>query len=274
MFLNTRRITRYNLYLCWCIATGSWLLLTVGCTTREAGCLDPNASNFDLSAEKACSSCCTYPVMTVSLSQKWGSRNFNVTDTLYDAQQKPYLIQDLKYFLSSWSWQDAQRNLYTVDSAELLCGDALIRYSPDILIVDSKQFQYTLGTIRLFPSIDSIFMTGGLGQDLGCLDPAASTTPPSLGLNSPLRDAGTGNLNAIRLVLKRNPQVETLDTLYIQVQEPFAVAYPFAFTRGMNAVVSLTVDYLAWFSAVDADQLSSFETSVRAGLQGSIFATP
>ena len=141
------------------------LIGSLGCNTRIEGCLDINADNFDFEAELACKECCTYPFMNLSLTQQWDETNFSNTDTFYDIHDQPYIIHDLKYFLSSWSWQDLEDIVYTIDSLSAACNEGILTYTPDILMGDTRQFSYTLGTIQECPfdgfTISHIRAAGG-----------------------------------------------------------------------------------------------------------------
>ena len=273
MWLNTRKSDGYKRLRGFPLVVGALLVIS-SCNTREVGCLDPDASKFDLTAEKDCPDCCTYPSLSISLSQKWDDRTFAVTDTLKDMHQQPYLITDIRFLLSSWRWTDLASNRYTVDSVQFECENESFLYTPDLLLIDPRLFTYTLGTIRTSPQMDSVFLSFGLAQDFSCADPADPDLPVALQAGSPVRDPATGTLHTMRLILKRNPQVEVLDTLFVSGGIPIALAYPFSFDRGINTQWRISVNYADWFRDVDVLNLDSFQPSVLAGLQGSFFPTP
>jgi len=252
----------------------AYLVVMTGCYTRVEGCLDIAASNFDFNADKPCSDCCTYPTITVSLSQKWNDRNFSTNDTLLDLNGKPYHIKDLDYYLSSWSWSGSDGKQYTVDSAEISCENGILQYTPDILQVDSKQFTYKLGTIRQSPAIDSVQFKLGLHSSLECVDETSSDIPPSLSDESPLWDPHSSSRAALRIVLQRDTTIEFFDTLFIHGSFDQQVAYDLDFTTGIPVTLNLSVNYAAWFSNVDITLLGSFEESIRLGVPGSFFKTP
>jgi hypothetical protein len=251
------------------------LLLTgsVGCNTRIEGCLDLNADNFDFEAELACEDCCTYPKMNLSLTQKWNEDNFSNEDTLYDIHDQPYIIQDLKYFLSSWSWRDGEGHRYTVDSVNAACHATTLAYTPDILTTGTRQFSYTLGTIRLAPLTDSLFMTLGLVEDFSCLDPDDESTPSNITDQSPLWNKETGTLETLRLVLQRDLNTVTFDTVFLTTNFEFRLPYTVQLRSGFSEKFDLTVNYALWFQDADTGDLSSFGTSIINYLPGSISPT-
>ncbi|MEO5905468.1 MAG: hypothetical protein ABIQ11_01990 [Saprospiraceae bacterium] len=260
-------ITAFSLVLLCCIFFSS------GCLTREEGCLDLAAVNFDFDADRACNECCTYPIMTMTLSQRWDSLNFNPSDTLADRNGLPYKIADLNYFLTSWSWKDAQEEVYTVDSAVLICPQELVDYTPDILIIDPQQFVYNLGMIRESPEIESIRFEFGLLPELECADETLSSTPAALSGSSPLWNPATSSLSTLRLVFQRDLNSAHLDTLYMFDRLSQQLAYDLDFIPGRDPALKLTVNYAKWFKDVDVNDPSSFTASILANVNESIFPT-
>lgn len=250
------------------------ILASAGCNTRIEGCLQANAENFDLNAERACDGCCMYPSMGLSLTQRWGERNFTNGDTLYDVNDKPYKIIDLKYFLSSWVWHDTEGNYITVDSVEASCDEDILRFTTDNLIMDSRQFVYTLGTIRESPLIDSLQLALGLYQDFSCLDTSDTDTPVALTNQSPLWNTTTGKLETIRLILQLSLDQETSDTIFITTNDIVRLGYNLQLKPGTDARFDLTVDYAQWFIDADVNDLNSFSQSIKNNFAGSIVRTP
>ncbi len=249
------------------------LSVNMGCNTRIEGCLDLNAANFDFEAERSCDDCCKYPSAILSLTQKWNADNFSNEDTLYDGQGQKYLIIDLKYFLSSWAWQDSDGKIYTVDSVTATCGTEDLTYTPDMITADSRKFSYALGPIRRSPITDSLSMVFGLVEDFSCLDPTNKATPANLTENSPLWNKQTGLLETLRLVLQRNFETVTFDTIFLTTKVDFRYAYAREFRAGKNDTFALAVDYAQWFQDVSVANLASFPISIENHLSGSITPT-
>ncbi len=256
------------------VLLGCLVIAGAGCNTRIEGCLQANAENFDLNAEKPCDGCCTYPSMGLSLSQKWGERNFANSDTLYDIHGAPYKIQDLSYFLSAWKWTDENGATYTVDSVKADCGEGMLVYTPDILVIGTRQFSYTLGTIRESPLMDSVSFTLGLTEDFSCLDPDDPDTPDALTSSSPLWNPQTQQLETLRLILQLDLNSEHLDTLFIDTRIDDQVKHLLDLAPGIDAQLKLTVDYALWFSDADVQDPATFGQSVLSHFEGSIFQTP
>jgi hypothetical protein len=244
-----------------------------GCNTRIQGCLDVNAENFNLNAEQDCDGCCAYPTLSLSLTQKWGDRNFASSDTLFDIDGDPYKIYSLKYFLSDWIWEDGQGIQYHVDSATVVCDDAELKYSPDNPAISIDQFNFTLGMFRTSPVIESLRFNLGISQDFSCLDAENPEAPLDLTDQSPLWNPQTASLETMRLIVQRDTSVESFDTIFISDEALTTLTYPFEFTPGSDAQFKLTVDYSLWFKDVNTDSLASFRQSIISNFAGSITLT-
>lgn len=269
---NTKRTSLHD--CCLHAITGFLILISIsGCNTRIQGCLDVNADNFNLNAEQTCDGCCTYPSVSLSLTQKWGDRNFANTDTLYDINGQPYKITSLVYFLSDWIWEDGQGILYHVDSDTVTCEVGDLKYSPDVLPIGTEQFIYPLGNFRKSPVIDSLHFIMGLTQDFSCLDSEIPGTPPELTDQSPLWNSQSASLETMRLIFQPDTAVESFDTIFISDEVILTLAYPFEFIPGKDSQFMLTVDYSLWFKDVNIADTASFRQSIISNFAGSITRT-
>lgn len=249
-------------------------ILYASCNTRIEGCLESNAENFDLNAELACDGCCTYPSMGLTLTQRWGDENFSNADTLADMHGQPYKIEDLRYFLTTWSWTNDAGERFTVDSVENECNNIAFRYTPDNVIIDTRKFAYTFGTIREHPVTDAVYFSLGLTRDFSCLDDEDPTVPPELTENSPLWNPATSSLETMRLIIRRDLDTTTLDTIFMDVSSNRALGYELVIEKGFDTQFLLTIDYARLFTEVDIQDLGSFEMSVISHFNESIFPTP
>jgi hypothetical protein len=249
-------------------------ILHSACNTRIEGCLESNAENFDLNAELPCDGCCTYPSMGLILSQKWGPDNFTNADTLYDISGEAYKIEDLRYFLTTWSWTNTAGELFTVDSIENDCHGVLLRYTPDNVIIDTRRFAYTMGAIRENPVTDSVFFSLGLTHDFSCLDDEDLTVPPELTMNSPLWNPATASLETMRLIIRKDSAFTNFDTLFMSLSSNMGLGYVLEIKKGFDTQFELTIDYSLLFADVNIQDPNSFEMSVIAHFRESIFPTP
>jgi hypothetical protein len=240
---------------------------------RDEGCLDVYATDFDLSADKPCGGCCTYPTLTYVLTQKWDDINFVINDTFFDKNLKPFIIKDIRYFLSSWIWQNNSGEIYSADSLEASCGVSSIVYPADVHVVSPQQFTYFIDTVRITPHIDSIQFQFGLSKDYSCLDKDDTQIPSSLTSNSLLWNDDDSLLHDIRLIVNLNPADTLLDTLFLDITHPFTLPYAYDFEKGKNHEFRLTVNYALWFKEVNIFDPESWRMSIEQGLEGSFYKT-
>lgn len=249
------------------------ILLLISCNTRKNGCLDIEADNFDLSAERACDDCCTYPDVGIILSQKWGDRNFSTSDTLYDINGQAYRITDLKYLLADWHWISIDGNSYTVDPVSLPCPDSPVTFTDDFALIDTRQFTYTLGSFRQAVDVATITFAIGTEVNVDCADQTLSQFPKEIAMSSPLWQTSAQKLKDIRLIVQPDLTIDQTDTIYIDLTQQFSLAFPFSFVKGMNGQWPVTVDYQKWFANVNLQSPATFEQNIIAGLPGSFSKT-
>jgi hypothetical protein len=247
-----------------------------GCNIKQEGCLDIAAENFDLDADKPCDGCCTYPSVSLSLSQKWNDENFNrdTSVTYPDKDGQHYKIIDLRYLLSSFVWIDENGENYTIDSSEIACNSETIRYTHDLIVVDPKKFVYVLDTFRLSPAIRSLHLKVGWQDELQCVDETGDDVPSEFSDASPLWDTLADSRAAIRIILQRNLSVRQFDTLYLHTCHEIQLPYEFDFVPGKDTQLNITVNYALWFQNADVDDLNSFSSSVVENIAGSFSRTP
>lgn len=248
--------------------------LISGCIIREEGCLDPNAVNYNLSADRACKGCCNFPNLLISWTPKWNGENFSTQDTFYDADGMPYKIPDIRILAQGWTWYDENQSEFKVENRNWACGDDSIRVNPDFLEIIPGIFTYRTGTIKQFPQIESVRFTLGSETDFSCLDTLDSTTPRLLTPYGNFWNPQDESLASIRLVI--DPDLDGLenDTLYFPSQVSIQIPYTFVAHRGQAIQFRITVDYGQWFSNARLQDYTTFQASFLSGLSGSIIQTP
>lgn len=270
MFLNTKNNFRSDLiWVSFLLA-----LITSGCISREEGCLDIAAVNFDLDADRECSSCCQYPALSIVISPKWGEDNINLDSIYFDKLGHPFRFHDLRYMLTNFSWSDENQSNYTVDSVEFFCQPSNLKITPDLILVDTRRFEYALGTIRQFPTIDSISFKWGFPSHFDCVNPSADTTIAILSDESPVWDKELQQRAAMRLILQRDLLNETLDTLFIHTCREISLDADGHLQPGFHGKINLTVDYEKWFMDADMTDTTTISASLETHFLESIFPTP
>lgn len=140
------------------------LLMMVSCYSRKEACLDAWAANFDVTADDECSTCCTYPYIKLKISHMFGDSIFNASDTLQNDRGQSYIIQDVRYYLSSFF-------LYQGDSTyrvreKIATADNGLVIPDDMKIFRNRDTEFNIGTVKAFGRFDSLSFSLGLTSDM------------------------------------------------------------------------------------------------------------
>lgn len=273
MLLTTKNKCRQVNFLAIMMGAAFCLLLLPSCFTRIPGCLDLAATNYDLDADRACDDCCTYPTLQLTLTQHWNGENFNSDNVYHDALLQPFRITDLKYMLSHWIIKENGQRL-RIDSASFLCNNVSMEYYPDIILVDSRQFQYDLGTFRHAPKVDSILFAIGVPSELSCIDESAENILPSLQESNPLYSSTTDMFHTLRIIYQPDTGIIDMDTLLIDGLYPVQIPFDTIYLPGQDQDMGVTVDYGQWFNQADIRDSISVRNSIIAQWHNSFTQTP
>lgn len=239
-----------------------FVLSLMACYKPGEGCLDPNASNFDLAADKNC--CCTYPPLEIFLNHTWeDTLPLKFNDTLVVDGQKIILL-DFKFFLTEFSLYENSKSRACVDSITFFAvfpnkTPVSVTTTDDYLLASRNKNTYEAGTFPFPGSYDSVSFMVGLPLVAQFADP--NTLPPEHPLFTAAESMRADNrflaasLNLVRLSAQP-------DTLQLNLHEPLSLSlsppnqrllvYP-----GFKARIPLTIKYDRWFSQVDFYQEDS-----------------
>ena len=78
----------------------SLLLLLPSCYEDRIGCLDGDATNFDLLADQSCPDCCEYPDLSVDVDHFYGLETFSLDSVYVDGAGNSFQVTRLRYYLS------------------------------------------------------------------------------------------------------------------------------------------------------------------------------
>ncbi|MEL6925330.1 MAG: MbnP family protein, partial [Bacteroidota bacterium] len=162
-----------------------WLFLLVGCYEPVEACLDLQATNFEVTADRACSDCCTYPTLSLSFSHKVDSNFLSNEDVYLNRVGRPYRIESVVFYISNVQLVDAAGNGYGVeDQIELLAlnngVEEWLELEDNFLLIERTTRNVTLGEFR--SSGDFV----GLRFFVGINAPANNANPASLPDGHPL----------------------------------------------------------------------------------------
>jgi len=233
------------------------------------GCLDADATNFDVDADNPCSDCCTYPELTVSFTHKAGEA-FLSADSLYTSRTlKPFRIKDVKFYISNLQLVDDAGNAFGVeDKVELNVlqngVEELVELEDNFQVVRRSSSSLTFGEFRESGNFERMLFLVGINTD------ANNANPNSLPDDHPLRiepdslhwdqqagyiynraifQADTSSVDELTIEIGSIPNLVLVD-LDIEISS----------SRGTDTEISIVIDYLEWFKGIDFE---ASEQSIR-----------
>jgi hypothetical protein len=131
----------------------------LSCTEEDEGCLDPDATNLDISADKNC--CCSYPNLTLDMSYSYGADSIRFFfDSLYLSEQGDSLLfRDLRFYISDFVLFEGSDSLKILDSLSYNNNGYL---RDDLVLIDPSRFVNQVGSRKGFGSYSRLKMTIGL----------------------------------------------------------------------------------------------------------------
>ncbi len=248
-------------------------LLLPACYKPKEGCLDARATNFDLSADESCMSCCEYPELRLSLQHRitFPDREyrFSTDSVYYDGSGQAFRFESIRFYISNLHLVRADGSEAKVsDEIELdlydLGGVPRMETVEDNFLLANPVFDqtYTIGK----------FNESGVNFEkvrfaIGVEGIANEAIPDSLPDDYPLgrieetlnlhfnRDSGyvfnrislfrdtAAAASPITLRIGTNP--------YLRVVELSLPQGSFTPSEGFNTLLTLRVNYVEWFQSLN-----------------------
>lgn len=240
-----------------------------GCYEPKDGCIDVNASNYDLDADRPCpDGCCEYPQLRLTFQHKWvypaASYNLALKDSLYpDANGHLFRLDKISFLLSGFQlhFKDG-RTVGISDSLDVETYAADLSRVPAVITDDILLLRPPASTNLSAGSFRSSGQVTGISFMLGLNAPANSAVPESVPDDHPLQDTaqfvdpGQGYYFD-KVSLFRT--AETTDTTPVALniagsgsEIPVFLAIPDEFTLqpGFHLRLTIQVDYSRWFAQI------------------------
>ncbi|MEL6719310.1 MAG: hypothetical protein AAFP82_11385, partial [Bacteroidota bacterium] len=68
------------------------------CYENMEGCLDVNATNFDVAADRECEDCCTYPLLRLAVQHVYTAKVLEKDTLVRFNLDKPYTLDSINFF--------------------------------------------------------------------------------------------------------------------------------------------------------------------------------
>lgn len=258
--------------------------LLTSCFQPETGCLDIEASNFDLSADEQCGadddsgSCpCTYPTISIgTVDQDFAKQAFK-RESIYQVEGGYVRIKSLKFYLSEFRFIRSDGEYIGVEDTITLTtfNDDSDLFEDNFLLI-SQQTNVSIGMVKQSATYDSIRFLVGISSTANTANPTTIRSS-----NHPLADDemhfGTQEEGYIfnKIVLTKDTITDLRDTIptediifeiggndkLVEVKLPIS----YENTSGKSfSIGTLRIDHAKWFDginfAADSDALMTEET--------------
>lgn len=231
-----------------------FLILIWGCNEEIEACLDPEASNFDPSADVTC--CCEYPQFSIRFSYDnydVDTTAFSINTTYNDVVNNPYSINNLTMYLSDFELIKTDNSVVrTEDSIEIKLQNGIIgNYIDDIILLKTNTFQYDIGTIQNSGNYQTLRFKVGLNEIINQTNPDSVETTSPLSIDNGLHN-GTGYVFTEIEMIKDTSNVFDIST-YQVIQNAIQVelTYDFTITAGFDKVLTINADLKRIFDGID-----------------------
>lgn len=251
------------------------------CYERREGCLDLQATNFDLSADRPCADCCQYPSLFLSPQHRIIPADQPDTSFVfsYDSayavaphEQDSFRFQSLFFYLYDFELKGPQANLEVSDELSWYDAQGERRQSKDdfVLVEAGSSSNLLIGTLREYGSFDSLIFWVGLPPEIQTADISRMPEGHPLQFRSDSLnwEEGLGYI-PLRLAMYRDAD-QLSDSIVLRIFEPVRVSLsanntPFELMPGSDAVLKLQFNYLAWLQGADVrhDQIEALETRLH-----------
>ena len=249
------------------------LLATLAaCYEPQEGCLDVEAVNYDLQADKSNNEECIYPQLRLSLRHVYSKADttyrLGLADSVYyDSQGHPFRINSIRYYLSNFHliFADGQE-AEVAETIEIEIpqpdGSTLLREVEDNFSLARPQVtqNYTVGTLRKSGEVREIRFDLGVAGLANQAGPASFPDNHPLGLidSSLYFNQDSGYVFQYIELFRDTIAADTVPATLRIGTTPYLreVRLPVSFTkaRGYHIQVNMQADYSYWFQNIDARQ--------------------
>ena len=136
------------------------------CYSPTEGCLDPESTNYAITADNDCEDCCTYPELSMSIFHESMDTTFSLGDTIANDLGQEIVLLNFVYLLSDFKIYTAD-SFYEVSNTVNLLGESReLTVKDDIIRVSRNTFTYDIGTIIFDGNTEAISFKVGLSSEL------------------------------------------------------------------------------------------------------------
>ncbi len=258
-----------------------------GCFEPKEGCLEPDALNLEISADRACCCCCAYPHLQLTYEPRFDSAVW-VPNTAYEyAPGRWFRIKEAVFYLSDFQFFNNGQAFAVSDTAQLPVltpsADTAYRvFRDDFVFLRRTILNYDIGEFRFLGTLQDVHFRVGLPDEVQrVLSPSVSAAHPLGPKSESLWQGVDTGFAALKLVIARDTlPAAPSDTLLFTPPDfsskVLVSAGPFTRERGRSLSLKLRVDFYQLFRDVDLlnHDISAWKSKIWANLEEAIRVLP
>lgn len=257
-----------------------WVVLQA-CYEEQEGCLDRNATNYDVDADFECAerSCCTYPRLAIRYTPFWGADALSTTDFYQDAMGNDFRLDRLRFYISEVQLRQRAGDTLTPQNPvefglELSPGDTTFStLNSNLALIRSQAGdRWNVGDFIEAVDASSLYFYLGLREPYRLVVPETMSSDHALARQEGLLNFGDGLgyvMGKLEYSLVSTPgdtlsrEVNFYGDELIELQLEGGVVL----AGGNNLTIDLGVDYQALLEPLDLSTDSlSLVNALRTGL--------
>jgi hypothetical protein len=243
------------------------IFLFSNCREKIQGCLDPEASNFDPSADETC--CCEYPQFSIRFSYNnydTDTTAFALNQVYNDNGNNAYYINNINLYLSDFELIKIDNSVLRIsDSLDIILQNGtLANIIDDIIILKSNTFKYDIGTTTTSGDFVKIRFKVGLNDLVNQTNPEEISITHALSKDKNLYAANGYIFNKIDIVT----DTSATDVITnFEVTTPFVeieLTHNFSIYAGFNTQLKINADLKKLLAAVNfqTDDVSTIQSKI------------
>ncbi|NNF34664.1 MAG: hypothetical protein HKN68_11170 [Saprospiraceae bacterium] len=239
------------------------LSLITSCYESVDGCLDPEATNYDVNADNDCDDCCILPSFNILMSYLVDGESY-IDGNSFRVSQQGLMIEDFHFFISDISLIDPDGNEVDYEDEFLIYDQSQSgeNITEDFKYFASNQFRGTLENIRYSGFINEIRFNIGLTERINSYD------KDSLEVNTELSKAP----DSVYVSIQEGYEFYSFqirDTIENSIEIRETDAYPLPeinvilddveIRRGFNDELNLFIDFGLLFDGINLREMNESE---------------
>ncbi len=252
----------YYIYLYRFYILGLAFLIFISCAQDQEGCLDIEAANLDITADKACTSCCTYPNLNLSFNHKIALENDTVnfqlgqgyTNDVFDT----FAIQNIQFYLSNVSLiRGDGTKIGVIDTMSFYVQNQSMpeQLIDDFQLVNRNTFTYNIGSLKTSGDFIGIEFLVGLDESANNIIPDSITSDHVLAIQTETMydEPNQSYIFNTFEIIPDTSQQDLTKTYNLNTASLVELSKDFTMSKGGNLTLQFQIDYLSFFKGINFD---------------------